>query len=141
MAQLSDVRTGTPSAVLASVPPRDLIQRTEEFAIAVTRFLRTLPKTDEAQDAARQLRRAANSTRANYRSARTGRSRRDFESKLAIAREEADECVGWLEYMRDARIAHDAELLTESRELAAILTAAVKTAKRNSGRSDAAAKN
>ena len=123
------------------MPPRDLIARTEEFALAVTRFLRTLPRTDEAKDAARQLRRAANSTRANYRAARKGQSRKDFESKLAVAREEADECVGWLEYLRDARIAHQPALIAESRELAAILTTAVKTARRNSARSKALPKS
>jgi four helix bundle protein len=90
--------------------------------------------TNEAQDAARQLRRAANSTRANYRSARKGGSRGNFEWKLAVAREEADECVGWLEYLRDAGIGHEADLVAESRALAAILTTAVKTAKKNSNR-------
>ena len=61
--------------------------------------------------------------------------------KLAVAREEADECVGWLEYLRDARIADQSELIAESRELAAILTTAVKTAKRNSARTKALAKS
>jgi four helix bundle protein len=63
------------------VAPWDLSERTRLFALAVTRFLRTLPKTDEAQDAARQLRRAANSTRSNYRASKKGRSRKEFESK------------------------------------------------------------
>jgi four helix bundle protein len=116
------------------VAPWDLSERTRLFALAVTRFLRTPPKTDEAQDAARQLRRAANSTRSNYRASKKGRSRKEFESKLGIASEEADECVGHLEYLRDAGIAHDPTLINESREIASILTAAVKTAKNNSNR-------
>ena len=117
------------------MPPRDLKERTRLFALAVTRFLRTLPKTDEAQEAARQLRRAANSTRSNYRASKKGRSRKEFEAKLGVACEEADECVDWLEYLRDAGIAHDACLVAESREIAAIMTAAVKTANHNSNRS------
>ena len=48
-----------------------------------------------------QLRKSANSIRSNYRAARKGRSRAEFESKLQIAFEEADECVDWLEYLRD----------------------------------------
>jgi four helix bundle protein len=116
------------------MPPQDLIERTRDFALAVTRFLRTIPKTDEAQEAARQLRRAATSTRSNYRAARKGRSRREFVAKLGLACEEADECVDWLEYLRDARIAHDPSLVAEAREIASILTAAVKTAVRNSNR-------
>ena len=100
----------------------------------MTEFLRTLPRTDEAQDAARQLRRAANSTRSNYRSARKGRSRAEFVAKLGVAREEADECVDWLEYLRDANIADNPTLIRESQELVAILTASVKTATADSER-------
>jgi four helix bundle protein len=116
------------------VAPSDLLERIRAFALAVTRFLRTVPRSDEAQEAARQLRRAANSTRSNYRASRKGRSRREFEAKLGIAAEEADESVDWLEYLQDAGIARDAALLQESREIAAILTASVKTAKKNSSR-------
>ena len=87
--------------------------------------------TDEAQEAARQLRRAGNSVRNNYRAARKGRTRPTFEDKLGVAREEADECVDWLEYLRDARIQHDPTLLDEANQIAAILTASVKTAKAN----------
>ena len=111
-----------------------MLDCTRAFAVAVTEFLRTLPRTDEAQDAGRQLRRAANSTRSNYRSARKGRSRAEFIAKLGLAREEADECVDWLEYLRDAKIAHSPALIRESQELVAILTASVKTAAGNSNR-------
>jgi four helix bundle protein len=114
--------------------PPDLLDRIRAFAIAVTGFARTLPKTDEAQDAARQLRRAANATRSNYRSARKGRSRAEFIAKLGVAREEADECADWLEYLRDMAIADNPTLLAEANELASILTASVKTASRNSNR-------
>jgi len=47
----------------------DLRERTMEFAVAVFKFCRTLPKTDEARDVARQLRRSASSVAANYRAA------------------------------------------------------------------------
>ena len=86
------------------MPPRDLIARTELFSLAVLKFCRGLPKTDEAREAAGQLRRSANSVRANYRAARKGRSRAEFESKLGTVWEEADECVGWLTYLRDGEI-------------------------------------
>jgi len=123
------------------MPPRDLIERTRAFALAVTQFLRTVPKTDEAREAASQLRRAANSTRANYRAARKGRSRREFEAKLEIASEEADECVDWLEYLRAEGIATNASLIAESRELASILTASIKTSRRNSIRAKEQSRN
>src|SRR5437667_868430 len=113
------------------MPPWDLLERTRLFALAVVKFCRGLPGTAESQEAARQLRRAANSTRSNYRAARKGRSRAEFRSKLQTAFEEADECVDWLEYFRDARIKHNATLLQEARELASIFAKSVQTARRN----------
>lgn len=113
------------------MPPWDLIERTRLFALEVTKFCRRLPATQEAQDAGRQLRRAATSTRANYRAARKGGSRPQFRAKLQTAFEEADECVGWLDYLKDAKIQEDAALLQEAREIASILCAAVKTARKN----------
>ena len=52
------------------MPPRELIERTRLFALAVLNFCRRLPETDEAREASRQLRRAATSVRSNYRAAR-----------------------------------------------------------------------
>jgi four helix bundle protein len=115
------------------MPPWDLIERTRVFALSVLRFCRRLPSTPEAQEAARQLRRAATSARSNYRAARKGRSRAEFRSKLQNAFEESDECVDWLEYLRDGRIQEDAALLQEAREIASILATAVRTARRNTG--------
>ena len=116
------------------LPPRDLIERTRQFALSVLRFCRTTPDTQEAREAAGQLRRAANSVRSNYRVARKGRSRAEFQAKLGIAAEEADECVDWLEYFRDGRIQHDAALLEEARELARIFATSVRTARKNTDR-------
>jgi len=112
------------------MPPWDLIERTRLFALAALAFCRQLPRTREAQDAGSQLRRAVNSTRSNYRAARRSRTRPAFRSKLQIAFEEADECVDWLEYLRDAQIREDAALLQEAREIASILAKAVQTARR-----------
>ena len=114
--------------------PRDLIERTRRFALDVVRFCRTLPSTDEARETARHLRRAATSTRANYRAARKARSRAEFQAKLQIAFEEADECEDCLQYLKDARIATDPALLAEAHELASILGAAVRTARTNTAR-------
>lgn len=116
------------------MPPWELLERTRLFALAVLVFCRALPATDEAREAARQLRRAASAVRSNYRASRKGRTRPQFEDKLGLACEEADECVGWLEHLRDGRIKHDPALLDEARQIAKILTASHKTAKKNSAR-------
>src|SRR5687768_8708408 len=102
------------------MPPWDLQERTRLFALAVLTFCRRLPGTQEAQEAAGQLRRAANAVRSNYRAARRGRSRAEFKAKLGTVFEEADECVDWLTYLRDGRIQHDAALLRKAEELARI---------------------
>jgi four helix bundle protein len=110
------------------MPPWDLLERTREFALAVLQFCRQLPLRAEAQDAGRQWLRAATSTRSNYRAARKSRTRAAFRAKLQIAFEEADECVDWLEFLKDGGIREDAKLLGEAREIASILGAAVQTA-------------
>jgi len=114
--------------------PRDLTVRTRRFALAVRQFVRALPLTDEARETGGQLRRAANSLRSNYRAARRGRSRAEFQAKLGTVYEEADECVDHLEYLQDAEIAHDAALLQEARELASIFARSVSTARKNTAR-------
>ena len=107
--------------------PQDLIRRTQRFSLDVISFCRTLPRTDEAQEIARQLRRAGNSVRSNYRAARNGRSRAEFASRLAEAYEEADESRDWLVHLRDARIASNPALLQEATEITRILHASLKT--------------
>jgi len=110
------------------------------------RVIRTAGKSAESWSACRvqtivQWPRATCSTarsslqlllRANYRASRKGRSRAEFESKLGIVLEEGDECVGWLEFLRDMRLTRNAALLQESKELARIFAKAVKTARANS---------
>jgi four helix bundle protein len=59
------------------------------------------------------------------------RSRKEFTAKLGTAAEEADECVDWLEYLRDGRIGQDPTLLPEATELAKIMVTAYRTAKGN----------
>ena len=108
------------------------MERTREFALAVLRFQRELPATAEAQDAGRRLLRAATSVRSNYRAARKSRSRAAFRAKLQIAVDKADECVDWLEYLKDGGIQENTPLLQEARELASILGRAVQTARRRS---------
>jgi four helix bundle protein len=109
--------------------PRDLHERTRKFALAVATFCRTLPATREAQEASAQLRRSANAVRSNYRAARKGRSRAEFAAKLGTVWEEADECVDWLEYLRDMEIAQNDVLSQEALELARIFAKSVKTAR------------
>ena len=107
-----------------------LQRRLYTFAIAVIRFCRTLPHTDEARETARQLRRASTGASANYRASRRGRSRAEWLAKLGVVVEELDETQHWLELLRDSGIAAaPQELITECTELVAILTKSLETAR------------
>ena len=108
-----------------------LQRRLYAFAIAVIRFCRTLPHTDEAREIARQLRRASTGASANYRASRRGRSRAEWLAKLGVVVEELDEAQHWLGLLRDSGIiAPPQELITECTELVAILTRSLETARR-----------
>jgi four helix bundle protein len=124
-----EISNGIGPASVSSVPPWDLQERTRLFALWVLKVCRGLPATQEAQEASGQLRRAANAVRTNYRAARRGRSRAEFRAKLGTVFEEADECVDWLTYLRDADIEHDPALLQEAEELARIFARSVRSAR------------
>jgi four helix bundle protein len=107
----------------------DLRERTMSFAVDVFRFCRTLPRTDEARDVARQLRRSASSVAANYRAMRRAPSDPVFLAKNATVIEEADESGFWLELLVEVELVPRkvvAALLTESNELVAIFVASRK---------------
>jgi four helix bundle protein len=111
--------------------PNDLVPRVHSFALAALGFYRRLPKTPEAQVPGTQFYRAATAMASNYRAAKRGRSRAEFNAKLGTVVEEADEAVGWLEYLRDGRIASDEALLQEARELRCIFGKSLGTVRRN----------
>ena len=112
--------------------PDELRNRLAAFAVAVEAFSRPLLDRPATQDIAVQLRRSSNSVAANHRAAGRGRSRAEFISKLTTALEEADESLYWLQHLKACHLApEDAlrQLIPESQELVAILTASVKTAR------------
>ncbi len=78
-----------------------------------------------------QFYRAATAVGSNYRAAKRGRSRAEFNAKLGTVVEETDEAVGWLEFLRDGKIASDEALLLEAQALRRILGKSLGTARRN----------
>ena len=114
--------------------PQQLRARLARQAQAVSRFCRPLLRSIDTRDLALQLRAASASAACNHRAAGRARSRREFVAKLGVAQEEADEAVFWLEHLVgcEAVSASDVSaLLTESRELSAILTRSYTTARQN----------
>lgn len=115
-------------------PPEELRLRTKKFALRVIRLFQSLPKTTEAQVLGKQLLRCGTSVAANYRAACRARSKAEFIARLGIVAEEADESVLWLELLEEANILkHERleDIMKEAKELVAIFSTSLKTAKEN----------
>jgi four helix bundle protein len=81
--------------------------------------------------------RSATSVGANYRSACRGRSAAEFQAKLGIVEEEADEPAFWIEMLVEAglvKFERVKELLAEANALTAIVVTSIKTARRNASK-------
>jgi four helix bundle protein len=114
---------------------RDLRERSFQFAVAVTGFYRTAQSDDAAvRRLANQLLDAAGSIGANLEEAAAGQSKADFIAKNCIAPKEAREARYWLRLIAACPgplMLRVAELIAESSEIIAMLTASIKTARRN----------
>ena len=111
-----------------------LRKRVADFALGVLRFVRGLPKDLAADSVIRQVARSAGGVSANYRSACCARSRPEFIAKLGVALEEADETDHWLWMAVQLNLGNShelARLTAEAKELRAILSASLSTARRN----------
>jgi len=108
-------------------------QRTKDFAHRAVRLAEALPRSRTGRVIADQLIRASTSVAANYRSACRSRSAADFRNKLAIAEEECDEAIFWVEFARDHSLIKPAlvdPLLSEADEILAMLVASRRTSAR-----------
>lgn len=74
----------------------DLEERTLEFAGAVRRFVKGLPRTVANIEDARQLIKASGSVGANYIEANNALGKKDFQMRIRICRKEAKESSYWL---------------------------------------------
>src|SRR4051794_1327898 len=111
----------------------ELKQRMKAFALRVIKLAGTLSKDFVGRRLGDQLLRSGTSVAANYRSACRARSSADFVSKLAIAEEEADESVFWMELIIESGLVPGgrmAKLLDEANQLTAIIVASKRTARK-----------
>jgi four helix bundle protein len=110
--------------------PRDLEERTTEFAENVRSFVRRLPRTVGNIEDAKQLVRASGSVPANCIEANEALGDKDRVMRFRIARKEAKECQLWLRLVNVADVlAMETErrvLRQEALELKLILTAIIK---------------
>lgn len=111
-----------------------LRERTKQFAIRVIHLFRALPNATDAQIMGKQLLRCGTSVGANYRAVCRARSKAEFISRLGVVAEEADESVFWLELIEETKVLNPkllGDILREARELTAIFSASLKTARAN----------
>jgi four helix bundle protein len=104
--------------------------RTKKLALQVIELVNELPPGQTAHVISMQLLRCATSIGANYRAACRGKSTADVLAKLAIVEEEADECIYWLELLKDSRVVPEArvsEIMKEANEITAMIVASIKT--------------
>jgi four helix bundle protein len=114
-----------------SMKPKDLKQRTKEFALRIIKLVESLPRITDV--IGKQLLRSGTSVGANYRSACRAKSTADFISKMGTVEEEADESIYWMELLIESGlISKDEvdELLDEADQIVAITVSSIKTARR-----------
>ena len=117
--------------------PRDICERTFEFAVNITRLCQKLyVVAGVSRLLANQLFRSGTSVGANAEEAQAAQSRADFISKNGICLREARETNFWLRLASAVEIGNStdlAPLLQESHELKRIFGAIIVSAKRESG--------
>jgi four helix bundle protein len=112
----------------------ELKKRTRRFALDVIQLIKLLPQSEPGPTIKRQLAKSATSMDMNYRAACRARSHAEFTAKIGLVAEESDESAEWLDVIAEARLVNSLGLLKlqeESRELLAIFSRSVGTARRN----------
>ena len=117
-----------------NVPPRDIVERTFEFAV---RIIKLCGKLDERPGVGRvmmsQILRAGTSVPANVEEAQAAQSKADFISKMSIALKEAREVHMRLRLLAPANLLPEAQLqplIQEGDEIKRVLGAIIVSTKR-----------
>ena len=102
------------------------------FAVRVVRLYQHLTDVKHEFVMAKQVLRSGTSIGANVREAASAQSKADFVSKCSIALKECDETGYWLELLQRTNYISSSQydsLEADRREIFALLTAIIKTAK------------
>jgi len=96
--------------------PRNIQERTFEFAIRVIRLVDRLPKTTAGIQLGRQLISSGTSVGANMQEADAAESKSDFVHKVGAALKEAQESHYWLRLLSATLLLADEELKSLTQE-------------------------
>jgi four helix bundle protein len=105
------------------------------FAIRVVNLYKILKLERKEFILSKQFMRSGTSIGANIREAVNGQSTADFINKLSIAQKECDECLYWLELLKETNYIDEKEFISMSNdgnELLKIIRSIIITTKENS---------
>ncbi len=109
----------------------DLKRRTKAFALRVIRLVETLPAARVAEVIGGQLIRCGTSVGANYRAACRAKSPAGFAARMAVAEEDADESIYWMELLAESRLIQKErveDLIDEADQLVSIFASSASSA-------------
>ncbi|HTM91768.1 MAG TPA: four helix bundle protein [Flavisolibacter sp.] len=114
--------------------PKDLKQRTFDFAVSVAKLIDQLPNTISNRAYSSQIARSSSSIGANYRASQRAKSSKDFLNKLKIVEEETDETIYFLQLLTAINENHGLlidPLVHEGVQILRIIVASINTTRRN----------
>ena len=109
-------------------------KKSKVFALRIIKLYKQLKEVDKEFILSKQILRSGTSIGANARERKNSQSKADFINKLSIALKEADETQYWLELLYESEIINEnifCSLNNDLKEIIAIITSSIKTAKQN----------
>jgi len=112
----------------------ELKKRTLKFGVDIAFFCKTIHPNPLLKPYANQLIRASSSVGANYRAACRAKSGKDFIHKLKIVEEECDECMFFLELIKELKPGSQSSIdpmWKEANEILSIIVASIGTTRKS----------
>ena len=112
-------------------------KKSKAFAVRIIRLTRHLQENLKEFVLSNQIKKSGTSIGANVRESRNAQSRADFINKLQIALKESDETEYWLELLFETEYINQEvfdSLMTDNKELTALLTSIINSAKKNNNK-------
>ena len=109
-------------------------KKSKVFALRIIKLYKQLKEVDKEFVLSKQILRSGTSIGANAKERKNSQSKADFINKLSIALKEADETQYWLELLYESAIINEnifCSLNNDLKEIIAIITSSIKTAKQN----------
>ncbi len=110
---------------------RDIYERIYQFGIACIEYVRTFPRTLEANIIAKQLMRSATSIGANAQEGDGAETKAEFLHRFAISKKEAKETDYWLRVAGDVLKKPNESLRKEVHEIILIISTIIIKVKNN----------